>query len=209
MGSCALQQEGSHAPAQHPTPGTDMERGIVNCLWVDAQRNLFLYLTKTDRIYSWKFWVRPQTIYFVFLWPWIQQLMRSKPTSFSNRTSSARCTLEVPAPYSFMFSLVFEPDKTRQNSWAWAKRLGQIDSKDRLHIIQETEVIGIYEHRDIVQVSRTKFSVIQAFFLFAIFSLQVSDNWSQKRITNITRIRSLAQWGESGNRKIYCQPATI
>ncbi len=164
MASCALQQEGSHAPAQHPTPGTDMERGIVNCLWVDAQRNLFLSLTKTDRIYSWKFWVRPQTIHCVFLWPWIQQLMRSKPTSFSNRTSSARCTLEVPAPYSFMFSLVFEPDKTRQNSWAWAKRLDQIDSKDWLHIIQETEVIGIYEHRDIVQVSRTKFSVIQAFF---------------------------------------------
>lgn len=209
MASCALQQEGSHAPAQHPTPGTDMERGIVNCLWVDAQRNLFLSLTKTDRIYSWKFWVRPQTIYFVFLWTWIQQLMRSKPTSFSNRTSSARCTLAVPAPYSFMFSLVFEPDKTRQNSWAWAKRLDQIDSKDWLHIIQETEVIGIYEHRDIVQVSRTKFSVIQAFFLFAIFSLQVSDNWSQKRITNLTRIRSLAQWGESGNRKIYCQLATI
>ncbi len=209
MASSALQQEGSHAPAQHPTPGTDMESGIVNCLWVDAQRNLFLSLTKTDRIYSWKFWVRPQTIYFVFLWPWIQQLMRSKPTSFSNRTSSARCTLEVPAPYSFMFSLVFEPDKTRQNSWAWAKRLGQIDSKDRLHLIQETEVIGIYEHRDIVQVSRTKFSVIQAFFLFAIFSLQVSDSWSPKRITNLTRIRSLAQWGESGNRKIYCQPATI
>jgi len=179
MASSALQQEGSHAPAQHPTPGTDMERGIVNCLWVDAQRNLFLYLTKTDRIYSWKFWVRPQTIYFVFLWPWIQQLMRSKPTSFSNRTSSARCTLEVPAPYSFMFSLVFEPDKTRQNSW------NRTSVKNKI------------------------FCNPGFFFLFAIFSLQVSDNWSQKRITSLTRIRSLAQWGESGNRKIYCQLATI